>query len=177
MLDITGKYANFATVITCVVMLAGGLVVSDRKIRGMESGISEARAMAVAEKVKNEEQDELLAQQQAQYAQLAPMIINIYKRGLIVQGKALVLDVGDEPYAELNSRDPNGPTRLKDFKSLSIINLTHPDMITDEMEIGGSFSNATPGYVMNLSKAAGELLHARPGTWIEVRAEPVFEDK
>ena len=149
----------------------------DRGANAMEAGNSKALSAVEEERKKNGEQDELLAQQAAQYAALAPMIENIYKRGLIVQGKALVLDVGDEPYVELNTRGPGGPTRLKGFEFLHITNITHPDMFSEEMEIGGSFSNATSGYVMNLSKAAGELLHARPGTWIEIRAEPVFPEE
>ena len=49
-------------------------------------------------------------------------------------------------------------------------------MIKADVDIGPSFSNATPNYVMNISKAAGVLLHAQPGTWIEIRATPHFEE-
>lgn len=174
-MSLLAKYANLSTIIVCAIMLAGGLLVGDRKLRAMETGIETAMALAVSEKAVNEKQDKIIAEQTTILIQLAAQVENIYKRGLVVQGKALVLDVGDKPYVELNNRDPNGPTRLAGFEHVHVMNLTHPDMFEGEMEIEGSFANATPNYVMNISKAAGVLLHARPGDWIIVRVRPHFE--
>jgi len=176
-MELSGKLSNWSSFALFVLVLLGGLLAGDRKVQAMESAIKEQAK-------KNDEQDQIIktlaAQQQVmltQQAQFGGMVESIYKRGLIVQGKALVLDVGEEPYVELNTFDPNGPTRLNAFQQVNLYNLTHPDMIlVKDVDIGASMSNQTPGYVMNLSKAAGELLHARPGTWIEIRATPVFEE-
>ncbi len=159
-------------------ILAAGLLTGYSEVQGMKLATSEAMAVAssalavaVEERTRNEQRDAILTR-------LSEQVGNIYRRGLIVQGKALVMETGDEPYVELNGRDPNGPSRLSEFEHLNITNLTHPDLIlAKDVAIGPTFSNATQGYVMNISRAAGELLHASPGAWIEVRAVPVYEDK
>jgi len=175
-MELSGRYANFIAIGLGLIAFVTAVTTFNSKVSAMELATSEAMAVATVAKTmvevergKNEQRDEILAQLSAQVG-------NIYKRGLVIQGKALVLDVGDEPYVEINTRDPNGPVRLKGFEELHVTNLTHPDMIMGEMEIRGGFSNATPGYVFNLSKAAGELLHVRPGQWIEVRVEPIFDE-
>ncbi len=176
-MEMSARLSNWATVAGCLAMILGTAWVGGRELQAMENAIAENSD-------KNEAQDKILLAIQEQQkllnkilVQQASQVENVYKRGLIVQGKALVLDVGDEPYIELNNWDPNGPNRLKGFKKIRITNLTHPDMIMTEVDIGPSMSNTTPGYVMNLSKGAGEILHARPGQWIEIRAIPVFEEK
>ena len=175
-IDLT-RIGTWAAAIISVAILVGGLLSGYSEVQAMKLATSEAMAVAAANKVAIEEEQKTNARNTSILTQLAAQVDNIYKRGLIVQGKALVLDVGDEVYVELNSRDPNGPTRLAGFEHLYVTNLTHPDMIMADMDIGPSFSNATPGYVMNISKAAGELLHAAPGTWIVVRIFPHFEEK
>jgi len=170
------RIGTWAVSIMAVVAVVGIPITGYSKVMAMELAtaevlaIAEANSMAIIEEQKKTNQAIIIL------TQLAIQVDNIYKRGLIVQGKALVLEIGDEPYVELNHRDPNGPARLSDFDHLHVMNLTHPDMFEGEMAIGASFSNATPGYVMNISKAAGVLLHAAPGTWIEVRAMPHFEE-
>ena len=171
------KVGSWCGAMISIALVIGGILTGYSEIQGMNLRTAEAMAVASANKVAIEEEQKTNAQNTAILTQLAAQVANIYKRGLVVQGKALVLNVGDEPYVELNSRDPNGPTRLAGFDHLHVTNLTHPDMIMADMDIGpSSFSNATAGYVMNLSKAAGALLHAAPGTWIEVRAVPHFDE-
>ncbi len=176
-MDLSGRYANLVGIGVGLVVLVTAITTFNSKVSAMELATSEVLAMASANAVAIEEEQKTNKQNTAILTQLAAQVANIYKRGLVVQGKALVLDVGDEPYVELNSRDPNGPTRLAGFDHLHVTNLTHPDMIVADMDVGpSSFSNATPNYVMNISKAAGALLHAQPGTWIEVRAVPHFDE-
>jgi len=144
----------------------------------MRAATAEAMEVASTAMKLIEGEKELNKKRDAILAEVANQVDNIYKRGLIVQGEALVLEIGDEPYIELNSRDPNGPTRLAGFDHLYIMNLTHPEMFEAEVDIGPTtFSNATPNYIMNISKAAGVLLHAKPGDWIIVRVMPHFEEK
>ncbi len=173
----SGRYANFIAIGVGVIALVTAVTTFNSKVSAMELATSEVRAIAAANKVAIEEEQKTNARNTSILTQLAAQVDNIYKRGLIVQGKALVLEIGDEPYIELNSRDPNGPTRLAGFDHLHVMNLTHPEMFEAEVAIGPTtFSNATPNYVMNISKAAGELLHARPGDWILIRAMPHFEE-
>lgn len=171
------KIGSLCGGLVSIVILIGIVLTGWSELQAMKLATAEAMAVASTAMTLVEGERELNKKRDVILAQLAEQVDNIYKRGLIVQGKALVLDVGDKPYVELNGRDPNGPTRLVGFEHVHITNLTHPDMIKAEVDIGPTFSNATPGYVMNLSKAAGALLHALPGTWIEVRATPHFEEK
>ncbi len=172
------KIGSLCGGLVSIVILIGIVLTGWSELQAMKAATAEAMEVATTAMILIEGEKELNEKRDVILAQLADQVNNIYKRGLIVQGRALVLDVGDKPYVELNSRDPNGPSRLAEFDHLHITNLTHPDLIkAEDVQIGPSFSNATQGYVMNLSKAAGALLHAQPGTWIEVRAVPHFEEK
>lgn len=174
--DVPARIGIWAGAIISVAIIIGGIVTGVSKVSAMELATTEAMAVATANAIAIKEEQKKTKQAITILTQLAAQVNNIYKRGLVVQGKALVLEIGDTPYIELNTRDPNGPSRLSGFGHLHVMNLTHPDLFEGEMEIGGSFSNATPGYVMNISKAAGVILHAAPGTWIVVRAKPHFEE-
>ncbi len=171
-----GRISTWAGGLVSVAVLVGIPLTGYSKLMAMELATAEAMAVATTAAVEVEQNRKKIDMVMVLLTQQAAQVDNIYKRGLIVQGKALVLDVGDKPYVELNARDSNGPTRLADFEKLHITNLTHPDMLNGDVRIGPSFSNTTPGYVMNISKAAGVLLHAKPGTWIEVRAKPHFDE-
>lgn len=172
-----GRIGTWAAVVLAIVAVIGIPIAGYSEVQAMKLATTEVKAIATANAIAITEEQKKTNQAIVILTQLAAQVDNIYKRGLIVQGKALVLEVGDTPYIELNSRDPNGPSRLLDFEHLHITNLTHPDLIKAEVDIGPTFSNATPGYVMNISKAAGALLHAQPGDWIIVRAMPHFEEK
>ena len=173
-----GKVGSLCGGIVSVILIIGIVLTGYSELQAMRAATAEAMEVASTAMILIEGERELNKKRDIILAQLAAQVENVYKRGLIVQGKALVLDVGDEPYVELNSWDPNGPSRLSSFEKVNLTNLTHPDMIVvTGVSIGPKMSNTTPGYVMNLSKAAGEMLHARPGQWIEIRATPVFEEK
>lgn len=151
---------------------------------------SELYAMELVETIQDEKIDKLsenvkelmllkeliMLQTTAQAAQ-NEKIDQIWRRGLRVLGKAYVLDSGDSPYLELNTWGANGPTRLVDFKKIQVTNVyAEGGRVTEAIRVGPTFNNSTPDWSINLSRAAGQLLHAGPNTWIEVLLVPVFDE-
>ena len=174
MSDWISRYSNFATIGTCVLMLAAGLITSDRKLRAMEASIETALSMAEEEKEKNEQQDKTIADQTVILTKLEVLVGAIYERGLIIpKGKAFVMEAPGDAYLELNVSDV-GASRLLGFDRLKVTNMSHPDRPSAIIKVGPTFSNLTPDYVLQLSTEAGALLHAADGKWIQIRVEPVF---
>lgn len=172
----TSKYANVATIITCIGMIAGALVFGVTKVRAMELGISNAISAAETAAAKNEQQDMIIAAQTSVLAKLETLVTDIHRRGLIIpRGKAFVMDAPGDAYLELNISDP-GASRLLEFEFLKVTNMSNPDRPSAVIKVGPTFSNLTPDYVMQLSTEAGGLLHAAVGSWPNIRVEPIFEE-
>lgn len=57
-----------------------------------------------------------------------------------------------------------------------VTNLSNEDTPAIEVPITGTFRNAEADYIAVLSGLAGSRLEARPGSWIDIKIEPI-EDK
>lgn len=110
---------------------------------------------------------------------------SIYRRGLILEGKAHVMvDGNGGEYIQLNYEGTNIKSRYLDskgnplFNKVRITNTAHPEHPSEVFTVSqGTFAVFSKGYLCALSKEAGVKLRVKPEQWLDIKIEPIFDDE